>query len=134
MVVVYKWGGIAFDDKSLIKTLILPSPAADNVPITFHDNGTNYQVPVDKVFIAGKIMWAIESTNAYGRVGESDAADGALTKEVINLSPHPTTDRWLSEDVIGVYVAGKYVTGESSGDAPKYLSVGTILYGVEIDA
>ena len=134
MVAVYKWGGIAFDDMSVIKTLILPSPAADNVPITFHDNGANYQVPGGKVFIVGKVMWAIANTSAYGRIGESDAADGGLTKEVINLNPHATLNRWQFVDVLGVYAAGKYVTGETSNIANANLSIGTTLYGVEIDA
>ena len=136
MVVVYKWGGIVFDDKSLIKTLILPSEATDATPITFHDNGTNYQVPVGKVFIVGRGMWAIGTTIIiYGRVGESASADGALTKEVINLNPNPISAAWSYEDVIGVYTAEKYVTGETSTTAAgDELQVGTTLYGVEIDA
>ncbi|GAJ14233.1 unnamed protein product, partial [marine sediment metagenome] len=49
MVVVYKWGGIAFDDPALSKALTLPSSASAS-SVTFHDeNGDDYQVPVDKV-------------------------------------------------------------------------------------
>ncbi len=135
MVVVYKWGGIAFDDYSLVKTLLLPSDAKDDVPITFHDNGTNYQVPGGKVFIVGRAMWAIGTITKYGRVGESDAADGALTKEVINLNPHPTVDLWQYDDVIGVYTATKWVTGETTGTGSiEELLAGSTLYGIEINA
>ncbi len=134
-VIAYKWGGIAFDDKSLIKTLILPSNAKDDVPITFHDNGTNYQVPGSKVFIVGKVMWALEDILYYGRVGESDTADGALTKEIIILTPHPTPPAWQYADILGVYSTGKWVTGETSGTSSGHeLVAGCTLYGVEIDA
>ena len=134
MVVAYKWGGIAFDDKSLIKTLILPSNAYDNVPITLHYNGVNYQVPAGKVFIVGRAMWAVSiGTLHYGRVGESGIADGAISKEVLILNPHPTAGSWVYDDVIGIYTAGKYVTGETSSTT-YYLYAGSTLYGVEIPA
>ena len=134
VVIAYKWGGIAFDDKSLIKTLILPSDAKDDVPITFHDDGVDYQVPGGKVFIVGKAAWSLDTTgDFYGRAGESDAADGALTKEVINLIAHTTSNRWFYEEVLGIYTAGKYVTGETNSIGVD-MGAGATLYGVEIDA
>lgn len=137
VVIAYKWGGIAFDDKSLIKTLILPSAAKDDVPITFHnDAGANYQVPAGKVFIVGKVMLGNgASLNApdYARIGESATADGAISKEVINLSG--VVNSWSYEDVIGVYAAGKYVTAETASTTSGHTVIaGTTLYGVEIPA
>lgn len=129
--VVYKWGGIAFDDYNLAKMLILPSNAADATPKTFHDEeGDDYQVPVGKVFIVGKGVWAIGDATTVGRVGESDAADGAITKEVIHLGPHTASGHWIFEDIFGVYTAGKYVTAETDG--VQTLRMNTALYGVEV--
>ncbi len=132
-VIAYKWGGVSFDDKSLIKTLVLPSNARDNVPITFHDNGVDYQVPGGKVYIVGRAVWAIDDNTKYGRVGEADSADGALSKEVITLNPHPTAFRWMYDDIIGIFVATKYVTGETNSTTYG-IGAGATLYGVEIDA
>ncbi len=135
VVIAYKWGGISFDDKSLIKTLTLPSLAKDNVPITFHDEaGSDYVVPGGKVFIVGKAMWGMQSLQEFfGRAGESATADGVISKELLNLSPSTTTYGWQYGDVLGVYAAGKYVTGESSSNTYSMLA-GTTLYGIVTDA
>ncbi|GAJ15573.1 unnamed protein product [marine sediment metagenome] len=133
MVVVYKWGGIAFDDKSLIKTLILPSIARDDNPITFHDNGVDYQVPVGKVFIVGHFVNIGTTTDAWvGRAGESDGADGAITRDVAQVEIEADV-KSNSKDVLGVYTAGKYVTAESDTNTTGPQQYST-LYGVEIDA
>ncbi len=131
-VVAYKWGGISFDDYSLIKTLILPSDA-DTVEKTFHDGGANYQVPSGKVFIVGRVMWGCNSSANMRRVGESVAADGPLSPVVFQLSPPLASNLWQYEEVIGVFTAGKYVTGDSVAGGND-LQSGTTLYGVEIDA
>ena len=92
-------------------------------------------MPGAKVFIVGRAMWGLEDITRYGRVGESNTADGSLTKEVIILSPSPTTNGWQSGDIIGIFSAGKWVTGESSGTTnSNELVAGTTLYGIEIDA
>ena len=132
MVIAYKWGGIAFDDYSLIKTLVLPSDAEDDVPITFHDeDGNNYQVPGGKVFIVGKVMVSLSSTTIMGRVGESNTADGAISKEIVSGLYVLVASGFLAHDVLGVYATGKYVTGESNHSTSR-LNAGTTVYGVEI--
>lgn len=134
MVVVYKWGKIAFDDYSLAKVLILPSAAKDDVPITFHDAGEDYQVPVGKVFIVGKVSFNMGSLIPVSRFGESDVADGAITKEVVKLGVL-LLDRWYYDDVLGIYTAGKYVTAETTSvDIGADVIADTTLYGVEIPA
>ena len=132
-VLAYKWGGISFDDKALIKILTLPSAAKDDAPITFHDGATNYQVPGSKVFIVGKISYGTTFLSVTGRVGEADAVDGALTKEILTGLGADLTGSFHFRDVIGVYAAGKYVTGESTSTSQTMLT-GTTLFGVEIDA
>ena len=131
-VIAYKWGGISFDDNSLIRVLVLPSDADDAAPITFHLDGVDYQVPGGKVFMPGKVMAKIQSTLLPSRIGESDAADGAITKEVIFISTLVTADRWQELDVLGLYSAGKYVTAQTTDTTQ--LRQYTTLYGVEIDA
>lgn len=131
-VVVVKWAGVSFDDPALAKILILPSDAKDDTPITFHDlDGDDYQVPGGKQFIVGR--WNYQVYVGYvGRVGESDAADGAITKEVIKINARAT--EWFFDEVIGVYSAGKYVTAETTGTGAYLMDADTTLYGVEIDA
>lgn len=132
MVLVYKWGGIAFDDKSLIKTLVLPSDAYIAVPITFHDADGDYQVPVGKVFIAGKVMVQMSAIALLGSIGESDEVDGAITRKVISGLHVKSSGAMLTHDVIGIYTAGKYVTGLT--DDTDQMKDGSAIYGVEIDA
>lgn len=133
MVVVYKWGGIAFDDPSLAKILILPSNCHDDNPITFHDGANDYQVPAGKVFIAGKVAVAVKDIAAPGRIGESNTMDGAISKEVLSGLIGPANILFGYLDVFGVYTAGKYVTGEGTYAGSSYeMKVYTTLYGVEV--
>ncbi len=133
MIVVYKWGGIAFDDKNLIKTLFLPSSAKSNVPITFHDEGgSNYQVPGGKVFIAGRFCFAMSGSDALARAGESNAVDGVITKDVVVASTIAGGKAGF-EDVLGVFTAGKYVTAGTNTTAYTIVQ-NSALYGIEIDA
>lgn len=135
MVVVYKWGVVAFDDYSLSKILTLPSEAKDDVPITFHDNGVDYQVPAGKVFIVGKIGLIMGNIVYHGRIGESDTADGAINKEILKGLGVDTIEVVKYLDVLGVYTAGKYVTAETTGTgAGQEIDSDTTLFGVEITA
>lgn len=133
MVVVYKWGGIAFDDKSLIKTLTLPSDADGEAPITYHDEADdNYVVPGGKVFICGLMVFSLEIANILVTAGESDGIDAAITKPVV-AGAAMAGAKAGSQEVIGIFAAGKYVNGSSS-DAAVQHEAGSKLYGVEIDA
>lgn len=137
MVLVYKWGGIAFDDKSLIKSLFLPT-LVTTTPVSFHDeDDNNYQVPGGKVFIPGKLAYAFAYVTVPNRlsIGESDSVDAALTKLLIEI-PYGGTPAEGQDfiDVIGIFVAGKYVTAKGYVAADRVALEGTSLYGVEIDA
>ncbi len=131
-VIVYKWGGIAFDDKSLIKTLILPADADFVAPITYHDEaGNNYVVPVGKVFICGLMVFILTVSTVLPRAGESDGIDAAITKPVVTGASLAGSIAG-SQEVIGLFAAGKYVTGSSSTTAQH--RTGSMLFGIEIDA
>ena len=125
-------GGVNFNDYSKVKMLTLDSNADDAGPITLHDAGVDYQVPVGKVFIAFRALAKIEGTGStIGRIGESDTADGAISREVLKLANGTIYPFMVS--IIGIFVAGKYVTGES--DHGTYtMQTGTVLYGIEVDA
>lgn len=129
-VIAYKIGGISTDDYSLVKQLLLPSDAADDNPVTFHDpDGNDYQVPASHIYVASKVAYLVESTGYIGRIGESDSADSAISKEVIIL---PGYDKQAIEDVFGVFAASKYVTGETT-NTNNDLMKDAMVYGVEID-
>lgn len=137
MVIAYKWGVIAFDDRSLAKILTLPSNAKDDVPITFHDeDGNDYQVPGGKVFIAGRVAVAVSNIalpTRLGRIGESDTADGAISKDILKSLKGSANSEIGYLDILGVYATGKYITGETS-DTTYTMLADTIIYGVEITA
>ena len=131
MVVVYKWGGIAFDDYSLAKILFQPALCGLTFEATFHDeDGSNYQVPASHIFVAGYMSYKVETNADVGAIGESDVVDGTLTKTL--LIRGQTTAQWEWLKVMAVFAAGKYVTG-SSQNAAWRIEYNTVLYGVEID-
>ncbi|GAI76504.1 unnamed protein product [marine sediment metagenome] len=130
MVSAYKWGGIAFDDYSLSKVLILPSNAYNGNEVTFHaENGSNYRVPSGKVFIVGYWFYDIwTALTTLGLVGESTSVDNALTKIVIR--------RYSGKgyaDIMAVFTALKYVTAATTS-ATNPIEAGTTLFGVEVAA
>lgn len=132
----YKIGGVAFDDKSLLKVLTLPSDADDDTPVTFHDStGSNYQVPIGKVFIAGLLYMAILDLSKPARIGESDAADGGIITEVLFGLTAIVTGTFIELNVLGVFSAEKYVTGGTTSTAASdALKTNSTIYGIEIDA
>lgn len=136
-VIAYKWGGIAFDDKSLIKSLHLPLEAQIGAKITFHDEaGDNYQVPAGKVFIVGRVSGLFECKVAEPHIvyiGESDALDDSLTKILYQKPVAANTSLHVSEEILILFAATKYVTADSD-NANTVHHPGGMLYGVEIDA
>ena len=125
--------GVNFNGYANIKMLTLDGNAEDDDPITLHDAGVDYQVGVGKVFIAFQALIWLEQIAMVGRIGESDSADGAITKEVIKASNG--TQVPFMTDVIGVFAAEKYVTAESDSASDNYtIKSGSVLYGVEVDA
>lgn len=133
MPAVFKWGHVVFDDYTLAKVLILPNPSDDDTPLTLHDEaGDDYDVPANHIFVAGKISAANTSVASTLRLGESNTADGVISKEVIAI-PN-LAGVWSYTEVFGVYAAGKYVTMENlqSGTGQE-VTTGAIVYGVEID-
>ena len=127
----YSIGGYQSTDYDEFKLLILPANATDSAPKTFHDtSGANYQVPANKVYIAGIVVYYLDYASNRGRIGESTSADGAISREVLNFSKGGTTVGMM--DVLGTFRAAKYVTGESSSGFS--LRTPTYIYGVEIDA
>ena len=125
--------GVNFNGYANIKMLTLDGNAEDDDPITLHDAGVDYQVGVGKVFIAFRALIWLEQIAMVGRIGESDSADGAITKEVIKASNG--TQVPFMTDVIGVFAAGKYITAETDSASDNYtIKSGSVLYGVEVDA
>jgi hypothetical protein len=127
----YDIGGYICTDYNDLKLLVLPADASDSSPKTLHDtSGDNYVVPTGKIFIAGMVLYYLDYASNRGRIGESDSADGAISREVLHFSKGGTTVGMM--DVLGTFEAGKYVTGESTSGFS--LRKPTYLYGVEIDA
>jgi len=125
--------GVNFNGHTNIKMLTLDGNAEDDDPITLHDEGEDYQVGTGKVFIAFQALIWLEQTAMVGRIGESDTADGAISKEVLKFSNG--TQLPFMEACIGVFAAGKYVTAESDSASDNYtIKSGSVLYGVEVDA
>ncbi|GAI56198.1 unnamed protein product [marine sediment metagenome] len=139
MVVVYKWGGIAFDDPALSKALFLPADSwnENGNRFTFHDEaGEDYQVPVGKVFIAGVLSFGLLSLVSanVALIGESDAADAALTKTLLTMGAE-VENSFYYRKVFAIFTAGKYVTGHSKGAVGGHaLLTNSALYGVEAPA
>jgi len=129
-VIAYHLGLVSTDDYSLIKTLVLPSNAEDDVPITFHEDGVDYQVPASHIFAAARILYRVSNASILGRIGESASADGAIATERIQISNSDTD--WHYEDVGSIFTASTYITGESN-NSYYYLYADTTLYGAEID-
>ena len=125
--------GVNFNGYANIKMLTLDGNAEDDDPITLHDAGVDYQVDTGKVFIAFQALIWLEQIALIGRIGESDAADGAITKEVLKFSKGVQVP--FMESCIGVFAAGKYVTAETDSASDNYaIKSGSVLYGVEVDA
>ena len=132
MAMVFRLGGITFDDVSLLKVLTLPSNARGSVPVTFHDSANNdFKVPIGKKFIVGKIFCSLSNSLATGRVGGSDSVDTYLTAEGLTLGVEiPNT--FFGFDVLAAIPAEKYVTGMSN-DPNIELKKGTAVYGILIN-
>jgi len=125
--------GVNFNGYANIKMLTLDANAEDDDPHTLHDAGVDYQVGVGKVFIAFQALIWLEQIALVGRIGESDEADGAITKEVLKFSKGVQVP--FMESCIGVFAAGKYVTAETDSNSDNYtIKSGSVLYGVEVDA
>ena len=126
--------GVNFNGYAKIKSLTLDSEAKDNVPITLHDGGVDYQVPSTKIFIAFQAMIYIYNASEMGRIGEADVkyGDGAgITKEVLKLDNG--TNLPFMTPCVGVFGSGKFITAETTSNSVA-MKVGSILYGVEVDA
>jgi len=125
--------GINFDGYTKLKTLTLDGNAEDDDPITLHDAGADYEVPSGKVFIAFQALVWLEQIAMVGRIGESDTADAAISKEVLKLG-NGTQVPFIT-DCYGVFTAGKFITAESDSNSDNYtIKSGSVLYGVEVDA
>lgn len=125
--------GINFDGYENIKMLTLDGNAESDDPITLHDDGADYEVPADKVFIAFQALVWLEQIAMVGILGESGTADAAIVKEVLKLGNG--TQVPFMTDCYGVFTAGNFVTAESDSAADNYtIKSGSVLYGVEIDA
>ena len=124
--------GVNFNGYTNIKMLTLDGNAEDDDPITLHDAGVDYEVPADHIFIAFQALVWLEQIAMVGRIGESDTADAAISKEVLKFSNG--TQVPFMEQCIGVFAAGKFVTAESDSASDNYtIKSGSVLYGVEID-
>ena len=123
-------GGYICEDYQELKVLWMPDQPTSSAPKTFHDGATNYQVPADHVYIAGKISYWTDYATNRGIIGESATADAAHSREVFLCGDG--TINTAMEDVYGVFNATKYVTAETSSGFN--LRKPTFLYGVEIDA
>ena len=122
-----------------LKILVLPSNAKDDVPITFHDeDGNDYQVPADTVFVPILIRPCAEFTaNINIRIGESASGDGAIATErvyvdadkISNTAQYPYT----LEDLPFLYFAAStYITAETTSTNVAYeLIAGSLIVGLE---
>jgi len=125
------------EDYTEILTLWLPENCYSTRHITFHKkDGTDYKVPDGKQFIAGLVQYHYSWASGSGIIGESDepcypGSETYITKNVLSLPPNDTKPDFM--EVLGVFSAGKYVTGATQA-YDKYLKVPTFLYGVEVDA
>ena len=126
--------GVNFNGHANIKSLMLLGNAEDDDPITLRDAGAGdgYQVPTDHIFIAFQALVWLEQIAMVGRIGESDAADEAISKEVLKLG-NGTQVPFITP-CYGVFTAGKYITAESDSANDNYtIKAGSTLYGAEID-
>ena len=128
----------ATDDFDKIRQLTLPGDADDDNPVTFHDeDGNDYQVPADTIFISINGLFQVDNTSAIVRIGESDAGDGAITREVVALTGIVlglAASEWgnVSDgQMVGVFRAGKYVTAETHTSSYKLIT-DSVLYGIEV--
>jgi len=120
------------EDYSEIKTLWMSGQATDTSPKSLkRKDGEYYIVPAGKQFIAGLVQYHLDRTDYTGRIGESDAQNGAITKEVLSLPTNSQKPDLI--EVLGVFSAGKYITAETSAWDKPMLEP-TFLYGVEVDA
>lgn len=130
--------GVNFNGYAKIKSLFLEGDAEDDDPITLHHynvGGTleDYQVPTGKVFISFQALVWLQQVQMVGRIGESDAFDEAITKDILKFSQGNTLP--FITDCYGVFAAGKFVTAETDSASNTYqIKSGTVLYGVEVDA
>jgi len=125
--------GVNFNGYANIKMLTLDGNAEDDDPLTLHDAGVDYEVPTGKVFIAFQALIWLQQTAMVGRIGESDTADTAISKEVLKFSNGTVLP--FMESCIGVFAAGKFITAETDSSNDNYtIKSGSVLYGVEVDA
>jgi len=127
-------GGYICEDYNELKLLICFGQPTNNTKVTFHEwNGSswvNYDVPENKVYIAGKVSYWIDYATNRGIVGESNAEDATLTKNVLCFGKGSINGQM--EDVYGRFTATKWVNiVATTGFA---IRTPTYMYGVEIDA
>lgn len=120
--------GINFDDYSKIKTLWLPSEANSANIKNFQDDGSDYTVPADHVFIAIKFTGLIEGVDTVCRIGEGLVA-GDIVKDVLSLGVG--TGKPCMEDVMGIFAETKYIKAKTN-HSTNGLKENSALYGIEV--
>lgn len=127
-------GGYICEDYNELKTLICFDDPTSSARKTFHywdgDSWENYQVPTGKVYIAGAISYWTDYATNKGIIGESDAVDSTITKQLFMCGNANINSGF--QEVYGRFTAGKYVTAQTSSGFS--LRKPTYIYGVEIDA
>ncbi len=129
----YDIGGYICEDYNNLKTLICTDNPTSSAKKTFHEwNGSSwvdYDVPVGKVYIAGKISYWTDYATNKGIIGESDSVNSTITKQLF-LCGNANIYAGM-QDIYGRFAAGKWVTAKTSSGFS--LRSPTYLYGVEID-
>jgi hypothetical protein len=127
---VHKIGAISFSDYSKLKVLYLPANATDSSPKSLYDldDSEVYTVPTGYVFIAGLVSCYLDHATTKGRIGESTSQDGAISREQMCFGKGTTFP--ATSPMLGVFRAGKYVTGESTSGFS--LRTPTYVYGIEV--
>lgn len=127
-------GGYICEDYRKLKTLICTDQPTSSAKKTFHEwNGSSwvdYDVPPNKIYIAGSISYWTEFSSTIGIIGESNSADDSLSVQVL-ICGNATPNSGFQE-VYGRFRETKWVTAKT-GDGTS-LRRPTYLYGVEIDS
>lgn len=124
----FSMAGVNFTDYSKIKTLWMPSEANSANIKNFQDDGSDYTVPADHVFIAVRFAGSVEGVDTMCRIGEG-LVGGDIVKDVLSLGVG--TGKPFMENLVGVFAATKYIKAKTD-HSTNGLKANSALYGIEI--
>jgi len=134
LIVQFDIGGYICEDYTKLKTLICTDDPTKSAMKTFHEwNGSSwvdYDVPADKVYIAGAISYWTDYATNNGIIGESTSVNSTLSRQVFMCGNANINSGF--QEVYGRFTAKKWITAMTSSGFS--LRRPTYIFGVEIDA